>query len=88
MKLLYGDNESANDEILRAKLSFLQDYKEISCARGVGFNSTFVDSNLDVGTIYLDDPAVGKHHFSTSGNFKYKIENPNGNSYTVTITKS
>ncbi|MFD2565661.1 hypothetical protein [Aquimarina rubra] len=38
MKLLYGDNESANDEILRAKLSFLQGYKEISCARGVGFN--------------------------------------------------
>lgn len=38
VKLLYGDNTSANDEILRAKLSFLQDYKETSCARGLGFN--------------------------------------------------
>ncbi|WP_299441131.1 hypothetical protein [uncultured Aquimarina sp.] len=38
MKILYGDNESANDEILRAKLSFLQDYKQISCERGLGFN--------------------------------------------------
>ncbi|WP_378176259.1 hypothetical protein [Aquimarina sp. SS2-1] len=38
MKTLFGNNESANDEILRAKLSFLKDYKQISCERGLGFN--------------------------------------------------
>lgn len=53
--------------------------------KGVGFNASFVDSNLDTGSIYLDDPAVGSYHFSFNGNFNYSQGNPNGNSYTVDI---
>lgn len=59
----------------------------IFAPKGVGFDATFVDSNLDTGRIYLDDPAVGEHHFTTGGNFNYEISNPNGNSYFIVITK-
>ena len=54
--------------------------------RGVGFNAQFVNENFELGSIYLDDPAVGKHHFSTGGPFNYKIDNPSGNAYIVTVT--
>lgn len=53
--------------------------------RGVGFNATFVDGNFNVGDIYLDDPAVGAHHFAFNGNFQFTDSNPAGNSYDVTI---
>ena len=53
--------------------------------RGVGFDSEFVNTNLDTGGVYLDDPAVGKHHFSTNGNFKFTITNPSGNTYVVDV---
>ncbi len=36
MKILYG--EAANDEVLKAKARFVEDYKELSCERGLGFN--------------------------------------------------
>ncbi|MBL4705263.1 MAG: hypothetical protein JKY54_12130 [Flavobacteriales bacterium] len=54
--------------------------------KGVGFNASFVDASLDSGTISLDDPAVGAHHFSFNGNFTYTQTNPNGNSYGIIIT--
>ncbi|QKX07307.1 hypothetical protein HN014_21130 [Aquimarina sp. TRL1] len=38
MKMLYGDNTVSNDEILSAKLHFLQDYEVLSRERGVGSN--------------------------------------------------
>ncbi|MEP2024841.1 MAG: hypothetical protein ABJH98_13205 [Reichenbachiella sp.] len=53
--------------------------------RGVGFDAQFVDSNLNPGRIYLDDPAVGKHEFTFNGNFKFTQTNPSGNSYVITI---
>ena len=37
MKLIYGD-ERAKFQILKAKANFLNDYKTISCERGMGFN--------------------------------------------------
>ena len=56
--------------------------------QGVGFNMGFVcQSNFEAGGIYLDDPAVGAHHF-TYGNtsvFSYPTQNPSGNSYTIQI---
>ncbi|MGY3794257.1 hypothetical protein [Aquimarina sp. 433] len=52
MKLIYGDNDIANDEILRAKLSFLQNYKEISCARGLGFNYCNPESTINDNGIW------------------------------------
>ncbi|MHA7059793.1 hypothetical protein ACWGOQ_0021375 [Aquimarina sp. M1] len=52
IKLLYGDNNSANDEILRAKLSFLQDYKQISCARGLGFNYCHTQASIEDNGIW------------------------------------
>lgn len=57
----------------------------IFAPKGVGFDATFVDQNLNIGRIYLDDPAVGAHHFQTGGDFKFDIQNPSGNNYTVTI---
>ena len=54
--------------------------------QGVGFNAQFVDSSFQLGKIYLDDPAVGEHHFSTGGNFNYKITNPTGNTYVVEVS--
>jgi len=55
--------------------------------KGVGFNATFVDSDLSIGKVYLDDPAVGTHHFTTGGDFKFDIQNPSGNTYLVNVTK-
>lgn len=43
--------------------------------KGVGFNATFVcQSNFQIGSVYLDDPAVGAHHFDYGNQeiFKYK----------------
>ncbi len=54
--------------------------------RGVGFNSEFINADLDLGGIYLDDPAVGKHHFNTNGDFNYAITNSSGNSYVVEVS--
>jgi|GEM_PF-3104225 len=53
--------------------------------KGVGFNALFVTASLSTGQVYLDDPAVGEHHFSFNGNFKFNVTNPSGNSYVVTI---
>lgn len=53
--------------------------------KGVGFEAHFVDSDFNIGGVTLDDPAIGKHEFSYSGNFNYKEENPSGNSYVITI---
>ena len=56
--------------------------------RGVGFNAKFVDSNLDLGGVYLDDPAIGAHSFNNTGDsFDFRVTNPSGNSYEVYITK-
>ncbi|RMA58865.1 hypothetical protein [Ulvibacter antarcticus] len=38
MKTVYGDSTSTNDDILRTKLDFLYNYKQIGCERGMGFN--------------------------------------------------
>ena len=54
--------------------------------RGVGFNAQFVAPSLKTGGIYLDDPAVGAHHFDFSGDYNYKATNPSSNNYYVTIT--
>lgn len=54
--------------------------------RGVGFAAEFVTAELETGGISLDDPAVGKHEFTTNGNFNFAISNPNGNSYVVKVT--
>lgn len=53
--------------------------------RGVGFNASFVDSSLNTGGVYLNDPAVGEHHFEFNGRFNFSDSNPNGNSYNVDI---
>jgi len=37
MKMIYGET-NAKYQILKAKTKFVEDYKEISCERGVGFN--------------------------------------------------
>lgn len=37
MKMIYGES-NANYEVLKAKTKFVEDYKEISCERGLGFN--------------------------------------------------
>ncbi|MFD1614236.1 hypothetical protein [Gelatiniphilus marinus] len=37
MKMIYGD-ANAKYEILKAKTKFVEDYKTISCERGIGFN--------------------------------------------------
>ena len=37
MKLIYGD-QKAKFHILKAKIKFVDDYKTISCERGIGFN--------------------------------------------------
>lgn len=55
---------------------------------GVGFKASFVDANLQAGIIYLDDPAVGEHHFTFNGNFRYTESNPNGNSYYIAIQQA
>lgn len=54
--------------------------------KGVGFSAVFVGRNLDMGTVKLDDPAVGKHHFTTSGPFQFHVDELGGNSYAVTIS--
>jgi hypothetical protein len=61
--------------------------------KGVGANAVFSCSVEfgSGGTIYFDDPAVGEHSFQFSsipapGAFKYDVQNPDGNSYVVTIT--
>ncbi|MGB0949381.1 MAG: hypothetical protein ACPGU0_04670, partial [Marinirhabdus sp.] len=38
MKTLYGDSKTTNHEILRAKVGFLNNYKQIGCTRGTGYN--------------------------------------------------
>ena len=56
--------------------------------RGVGFDLGFIDLGSAVlGGIYLDDPAVGAHHFSYTNQqiFKYDTTNPSGNTYNVEI---
>ncbi len=58
----------------------------IFAPRGVGFNAVFVDADLDTGQVYLDDPAVGAHHFQFGGNFQFADSNPNGNSYVVEVS--
>lgn len=37
MKMIYGEG-NAKHQILKAKTKFLEDYKKISCERGIGFN--------------------------------------------------
>lgn len=77
MKLLYGDNDSANDEILRAKLSFLQDYKEISCARGLGFNYCHPDTTVEDNGIWdtFNVSGVQKRISKLLGILDYKRRN-------------
>lgn len=61
----------------------------IPFVRGVGANCVFMcQNNFKPGTIYFDDPAIGPHsfNFDQSGVFNYDVQNPNGNSYIVTIT--
>ena len=53
--------------------------------KGVGFNSNFFDSAMNVGALNFDDPAVGKHSFATSGPFNFVYTN-SGDNYYVTIT--
>lgn len=53
--------------------------------RGVGFKAEFADQKLNMGMVYLDDPAIGPHEFKFKGPFKISEENPRGNSYVVRI---
>lgn len=53
--------------------------------RPEGFNLSFVDTSLDPGGIYFDDPVVGEHHFGFNGDFKFNQSNPNGNNYMIDV---
>lgn len=53
--------------------------------RGLGFNANFFDSQMNVGSINFDDPAIGAHSFSTSGPFNFAYTN-DGDNYFVSIT--
>jgi len=53
--------------------------------KGVGCSANFIDSNLDVGNVTLEDPAVGSYNLSGSGDFTFEKSNPNGNSYEVVV---
>ncbi|SMD34850.1 hypothetical protein SAMN04488029_2206 [Reichenbachiella faecimaris] len=56
--------------------------------RGVGFNMGFIDfGNQQLGSIYLDDPAVGAHQFNYGNTpvFDYPTQNPGGNVYDIQI---
>lgn len=79
-----GDKiENTKDETLEMSNKSL-----IIAPRGVGCSIRFIcHSNFQIGEIYLDDPAIGRHWFSygNQGVFAYAEANPSGNNYTITI---
>lgn len=58
-------------------------------ADGVGCNITFVDSDFNMGGVYLDNPVIGGHHLDDgNGTFCYELDTPARDNYILTVSLS